>query len=402
MRILIHDFAGHPFQIQLSRELAARGHEVLHLYCASLSTTPQGSLTRRATDPASFQVRGVALDEPLHKDRFFKRWRQEREYGRRAVAVMREFRPDAVVSGNTPLDAQRMLITEARALSARFVFWVQDVIGVATKRILSGKSRLVAATVGSYYERLERKLLSSSDALVVITDDFRPLFDSWGVATETHVIENWAPLDELPAVAKDNDWARRHDLADKRTLVYTGTLGMKHNPQLLLDLAVSFRDEPDVRVVVTSQGAGAEWLRSRRTELGLDNLIIMGFQPFEDVPSVMGASDVLIAVLEPDAGVFSVPSKVLSYLTAARPLLLAVPQENLASKIVRDAGAGIVVDPGDSGSFVREAKELLQVPARREEMGLRARAYAENIFDVAAIADRFETVLAVADHEGVA
>jgi len=393
MRILIHDFAGHPFQIQLSRELAARGHEVLHLYCASLSTTPQGSLIRRATDPASFQVRGVVLDEPLHKDRFFKRWQQEREYGRRAVAVMREFRPDAVVSGNTPLDAQQMLITEARALSAQFVFWVQDVIGVATKRILSGKSRLVAATVGSYYERLERRLLSSSDALVVITEDFRPLFNSWGVATETHVIENWAPLDELPAVAKDNDWARRHGLADKRTLVYTGTLGMKHNPQLLLDLAVSFRDEPDVRVVVTSQGAGAEWLRSRRAELGLDNLIIMGYQPFEDVPSVMGAADVLIAVLEPDAGVFSVPSKVLSYLTAARPLLLAVPQENLASKIVKNSGAGVVVAPSDAAEFVAQAYRLVGQPELRKEMGIRARRYAEEHFDISSIAGQFETIL---------
>ena len=31
MRILIHDFAGHPFQMQLSRQLAARGHFVTHV-----------------------------------------------------------------------------------------------------------------------------------------------------------------------------------------------------------------------------------------------------------------------------------------------------------------------------------------------------------------------------------
>ena len=28
MNILLHDFAGHPFQAQLSRELARRGHRV--------------------------------------------------------------------------------------------------------------------------------------------------------------------------------------------------------------------------------------------------------------------------------------------------------------------------------------------------------------------------------------
>jgi len=30
MRILINDHAGHPFQVQLSRSLAAREHRVLH------------------------------------------------------------------------------------------------------------------------------------------------------------------------------------------------------------------------------------------------------------------------------------------------------------------------------------------------------------------------------------
>ena len=37
MRILVHDFSGHPFQMQLSRELARRGHDVLHVDCASYS-----------------------------------------------------------------------------------------------------------------------------------------------------------------------------------------------------------------------------------------------------------------------------------------------------------------------------------------------------------------------------
>ena len=48
---------GHPFQVQLSRELAARGHDVLHLYCSSVTDRTRrgraeagrsGDLRRRA------------------------------------------------------------------------------------------------------------------------------------------------------------------------------------------------------------------------------------------------------------------------------------------------------------------------------------------------------------------
>ena len=44
MRIFVHDYAGHPFQIELSRSLAARGHLVEHTYCSSLVTTPHGAV----------------------------------------------------------------------------------------------------------------------------------------------------------------------------------------------------------------------------------------------------------------------------------------------------------------------------------------------------------------------
>ena len=52
MRILIHDYSGHPFQVQLSRELARRGNAVLHLYNGSNPTTPKGAVSKRDGDGA--------------------------------------------------------------------------------------------------------------------------------------------------------------------------------------------------------------------------------------------------------------------------------------------------------------------------------------------------------------
>ena len=60
MKIIVHDFAGHPGQLQLSRELARRGHEVEHQYCASIPTG-RGATTRRKGDPESFFIRGIDL-----------------------------------------------------------------------------------------------------------------------------------------------------------------------------------------------------------------------------------------------------------------------------------------------------------------------------------------------------
>jgi hypothetical protein len=66
MRILVHDYAGHPFQVQLSRALARSGHSVLHLHFASFQT-PKGAVERRSDDPDNFAIEGLTLGRPFAK-----------------------------------------------------------------------------------------------------------------------------------------------------------------------------------------------------------------------------------------------------------------------------------------------------------------------------------------------
>jgi colanic acid biosynthesis glycosyl transferase WcaI len=388
MRIFVHDFAGHPFQVQLSRELARRGHTVRHAYCASLTTTPQATLEASPGDPASFSVRPISLGEPLQKGSLVTRWRQERRYGRLAAAEVEAFRPEVVLSANTPLDAQGALAQASRRVGARDVLWVQDLLGVASARLLRARIPVLGRIVGAYYERMEAGQLRSADALILITEDFRGAVPAIATHPEAHVIPNWAPLDALPPRPRGNAWAEEQGLGERVRFVYSGTLGMKHNPALLAALA---RALPEADVVVISQGAGADWLRTHAP--GLSNLRLLPFQPFDRLPEVLGAADVLVAVLEPDAGVFSVPSKVLTQLCAGRPQLLAVPLENLAARIVAEAEAGLVVAPDEDRGFVEAAARLAADPALRQQQGERDRAYAERTFDLTAIADRFEAIL---------
>jgi glycosyltransferase involved in cell wall biosynthesis len=208
------------------------------------------------------------------------------------------------------------------------------------------------------------------------------------------VIENWAPLAEIPVLPKANEWALQHDLADKRVLLYAGTLGVKHDWRLLYKLAVHFRTAPDVRVVVVSEGPVADKLRAHAAAAGLENLISLDFQPYARLPEVFATADVLVALLERDAGVFSVPSKVLTYLCAGRAVLAAIPSENLAARVVSRGGCGIVVDPGSVAAFVNAAAILLDDDAARTALGSAARRYAEKAFDPDEIADAFEEVVA--------
>jgi glycosyltransferase involved in cell wall biosynthesis len=225
----------------------------------------------------------------------------------------------------------------------------------------------------------------------VISEDFLPLLRSWGLGNSNlDVIENWAPIAELPALPRRNAWAVEHDLDGRAVFLYSGTLGFKHDPTLLLALA-HWAGRRDALVVVVSEGPGADWLAER--EQDEPALRLLPYQPYDRLPEVLASADVLVAVLEPEAAAFSVPSKILSYLCVARPLLASVPGDNLAARVVERSGGGVVVPPGDTAAFLSAAETLLDEPGRRVELGGRARAYAETAFDIGAIADRFEAVL---------
>lgn len=66
MRIAIHDYAGHPFQLQLSRELARRGHVIRHFYFGG-DAGPKGATTRSDTDPDTFSIEPIQIRKPDRK-----------------------------------------------------------------------------------------------------------------------------------------------------------------------------------------------------------------------------------------------------------------------------------------------------------------------------------------------
>jgi glycosyltransferase involved in cell wall biosynthesis len=393
VRILVHDYVGHPFQVQLSRRLAHRGHEVLHAYCGS-KLTPRGSLQKRPGDPACFNSLPLDLGEMIPKTGNWKRFKMEAAYGGLLIQACRDFKPDVVLSANTPSLPQRQLARYCRRHGVRHVFWVQDIYGIATYKLLKKKLPIIGHAVGWYFMKLDRASARLSDALVVITEDFKPIYERWGVdPARIHVIHNWSVLEELPIRPRENDWSREHNLSSGPRFLYSGTLAMKHNPALLLELAQLLDQRGEGEMIVVSEGSGVEWLHQQAISRGVRSLRCLPFQPFERMADVLGSADVQVAVLEPEAGVFSVPSKVLSYMCAGRAILGVMPRQNLAARLVAEHGAGRIVEPGDLAGFRRAAQELLGSPALRDRYGAAARAYAEQNFDIDVITDRFEKTL---------
>jgi glycosyltransferase involved in cell wall biosynthesis len=393
VRLFIHDYAGHAFSVQLSRRLASRGNTVLHAYCAS-NLAPRGHMVKRPDDSAGFDVRGIALERMIPKTGYIRRFQLEIAYGKRLVEEFHRFRPDVVLSGQTPSIPQHRLTRACNAVGVPHIFWIQDAYGLAVYKLLSRKLPIVGHAVGRYFMWLDRQSALRSDSVTVITEDFVPMLEQWGVdRRRIHVIHNWSLIEELPIRPRENCWSKAQQLQAGPRFIYSGTLAMKHNPALLLELAKRLDRSGRGQVIVVSEGPGVEWLQREAKIENVRSLTCLPYQPFEQMPDVLGSADVLVVVLEKDAGAFSVPSKILSYMCAGRAILGAIPAANLAARLISENEAGVVVEPGDVASFCQTAEEMIQCPEARAQFAAAARRYAETHFDLDQIADRFEEIL---------
>jgi glycosyltransferase involved in cell wall biosynthesis len=380
--VLLVDYAGHAFTYELARTLGERRAGVEYAYCAT-TLTPRGDL--ESLD--ALAVHPLGSGWVFEKYETIGRLRSELRLGRDTARLVRRRRPEVVVTANMPIVSAVLTWIAVRSVRSPYVLWFQDSQGGLASTV--GARVSVPARVLGW---LETFVLRRAQRVVAIGEAMRDDAVRRGVCVDAvRLLENWAPIDRLPLVERDNAWAREHGLVGRTCFLYSGTLARKHDPSLMADLAEHLdRADPTAVVVVVSEGPGSDYLREVVQSTGLGNLKLLPYQEFTQLPEVLASADVLCAVLEKDAGRFSVPSKILSYLCAGRAVLASMPLDNLSSTVLAErSGAGVVVPPGDTAAFLAAAESLRLDPERRNRMGEHGRRHAEANFSAGAVADRF-------------
>src|SRR5580704_16816935 len=102
MRIVIFDFAGRAAPIQLSRSLAARGHDVLHLYSTDVQS-PKWDLAWHQEDSSTLTIRSLTTGIAPNEAQLIPRWLFCKRRGHQFAQAARAFAPDIVMTTSSTL-----------------------------------------------------------------------------------------------------------------------------------------------------------------------------------------------------------------------------------------------------------------------------------------------------------
>ena len=283
---------------------------------------------------------------------------------------------DLILSGSTPPTQGLLCGLVKKRLKVPFVYNLQDIF---PDSLVNAKMTKKGSLIWKIGRKIEDFTYRSADKIIVISEDFKRNIMEKGVPEDKIVIiPNWVDSEQVYHIdRKDNVLFDRYGLdPDKYYICYSGNVGHSQNLNLLLDAAKVMQKElPDVRFVIVGEGAAKEDLAGKIAAENLSNVILLPFQPYEDIAYVFSLGDADLIISKPGIGGSSVPSKTWSIMAAQRPILASFDDDSALAKLIREENCGIVANAGELNSLTDAIRQLYEDKERAIALGKRGRSY---------------------------
>jgi colanic acid biosynthesis glycosyl transferase WcaI len=390
--------------VELSRHWAATGHEVTVL--TGFPNHPTGVVPSEYRDKFRRLVAHEQIDAvnvvrtwllPFPNRKAYERILNYSSFCASAASTgLFLSRPDVVIATSPQLLVGLSGWWLARFKRVPFIFEVRDLWpeSLAAVGMGDGNSllhRSLAKIAGFLYRH--------SDRIVVVTPAFEDyLVEHWRVPREKiSVIENGVETDVFAPTTFTTDPAtslrRELGVEGKFVVSYIGTMGMAHGLETIISTAMQLQGtNPEIAFLLLGEGAEKEHIVALARERALSNLRFIDQQPREKIPAYISASDVCLVLLK-KADVFKtvIPTKMLEFMSCARPVILGV--DGQARSILEEARGGLVIEPENAEALANAIRYLAANRELARELGRNGREYIVRNFSRRQTAEKYIRVL---------
>jgi len=278
------------------------------------------------------------------------------------------------VYGVSPIIQAIPAIFAKYILRVPLFIWVQDLWPKSLELTGFVKSRAILSFVGMVtrwiYRRATLLLVPSHSFVEEVRRDGHP-----------------TPVDYLPNPAEVAQSVSEpaFQLPAAFNVVFAGNIGKAQALDVALSAARLLQDDNQIGIVLVGSGSASSSLEARARVEGLGNVHFLGRFPPEAMPAIYAAADaLLVSLVRDDALSVVLPSKVPTYLAAAKPIIAALSGEG--ARVIEESGAGLVVpqeDASELANAIRQIKALSH--EERQTLALNGKKYFEENYQLSSI-----------------
>ena len=277
-----------------------------------------------------------------------------------------------------------------------FVYNLQDIF--PDSLVSTGLTR-TGSLVWKLGRMIETYTYRNADKIIVISEGFKQNIMAKGVPAEKiTVVHNWVeeymvrPIDRA-----DNKLFDKYGLdRSKFYVAYCGNIGLTQNMDMLVEVAKDIEEHEQIAFLLIGDGAYLSEIERQVTKLGLRNVYLIPFQPYEDIAHVFSLGDVGLVISKENVGQSSVPSKTWSIMSAERPVLASFDLDSELSSIITNADCGVCVQAGSKNALRNAILDMVTNIADLERRGANGRKYIlANLTREAGTAEYIEVIKSV-------
>lgn len=163
--------------------------------------------------------------------------------------------------------------------------------------------------------------------------------------------------------------------------LFGGNMGRPQYIELLCEGVKKCKEEKDIFFLFVGRGTDRYKLEKTIRENNINNALLIENLPRQEYEQVIKECNVGLIVLDPRFTIPNYPSRILSYMEYAKPILAATDNVTDLKELIEESQCGEWVWSGDTHSFVTKIKDM----AKRKDllsMGNNGRNYMMNHFKV--------------------
>lgn len=214
--------------------------------------------------------------------------------------------------------------------------------------------------IAQWWEKKNRQVFARAKNVFTLSDDMKKAVAKYVEDGKIRVVYNWAHNEHLAPVKKqDNIFLKKLGIDDKFIVLYSGNMGMTHDVDIMVDVAERLKGQDNIRFVFIGEGAKKAIIEQKIQDYGLNNCLVLPFQPLEILPYSMGSADIAVVTTDVSQTGLSVPSKTYSYLAVGAILLCLAEHNSELSRMVEDNLVGKCFSRDELEDIVQFVSDLV-------------------------------------------
>ncbi len=212
-----------------------------------------------------------------------------------------------------------------------------------------------------YFTAKERKLYETANYIGCMSNANKEYVirnNQWLDPEKVELFPNTKKI--IPDIVNNESEIRReYNISDKSCVfLFGGNMGKPQYVELLCEAIKECKNNDDLFFLFVGRGTERYKIEQTIKESHIENALVIENLPRDKYEQLTRECDVGLVILDPRFTIPNYPSRILSYMEYAKPVLAATDKASDIKELISEAKCGEWVWSGDTEGFIKKIKEM--------------------------------------------